>query len=97
MIGLVALVVFGPERLPGLARSAGFWVGRARRTVSDLKQEFKQELHNADIMAREEELQQTFDQRASEYLETETQVDRIAPSYRALSAHRREGHTDDKK
>jgi sec-independent protein translocase protein TatB len=30
-IGVIALVVIGPERLPGVARTAGLWVGKARR------------------------------------------------------------------
>lgn len=44
MIGLVALIVVGPERLPGLARTAGFWVGKAKRMVVDVKAEIDQEL-----------------------------------------------------
>lgn len=61
MVGVVSLIVFGPERLPGVVRTVGFWVGRARRTVNDLKSEFRQELHNADIMAREQALQEEFE------------------------------------
>jgi len=31
LIGIVALVVIGPERLPGVARTAGKYVGRLKR------------------------------------------------------------------
>jgi len=44
MIMVIALIVVGPERLPGLARTAGFWVGKAKRFVSDVKSEIDQEL-----------------------------------------------------
>lgn len=44
VIGVVALLVVGPERLPGIARSAGKWMGRARRMVGNLKAEVDREL-----------------------------------------------------
>lgn len=55
---LLALVVFGPERLPGLARSAGRWLGRTRRFSSDLRRQVEkelaeEELRKAVVMARE--------------------------------------------
>jgi sec-independent protein translocase protein TatB len=45
LIAVVALIVFGPERLPGAARSAGLWIGRARRFTTTIKQEIDRELH----------------------------------------------------
>ena len=39
IIGGIALVVIGPERLPGLARTLGTLLGRARRYVADVKEE----------------------------------------------------------
>ena len=53
MIGLVSLLVIGPERLPKVARLAGFWIGKTRSMVASVKAEFKQEL-------RAEELRQMF-------------------------------------
>ncbi|RTL05758.1 MAG: twin-arginine translocase subunit TatB [Lysobacterales bacterium] len=44
LIGVVALVVIGPERLPGVARTAGRWVGRARQIVSTVRSEVEREL-----------------------------------------------------
>ena len=44
LILMIALVVVGPERLPGLAKTAGLWVGKAKRMVSDIKSEIDQEL-----------------------------------------------------
>lgn len=39
IIGAIALLVIGPEKLPGLARTAGALLGRARRYVADVKDE----------------------------------------------------------
>lgn len=39
ILGAIALVVIGPERLPGLARTIGTLVGRARSYVADVKAE----------------------------------------------------------
>ncbi|RKT44383.1 Sec-independent protein translocase protein TatB [Thiocapsa rosea] len=44
VIGVVALVVIGPERLPRVARIAGLWLGRARRTLASVQDEIRREL-----------------------------------------------------
>ena len=64
LVGLVALVVLGPERLPGAARTAGLWIGRLKRSFNAIKQEVEREigadeirrqLHNEHILSMEEE------------------------------------------
>lgn len=49
MVGVVALIVVGPEQLPGLARKAGFWLGKARRMIAEMKAEVDRELHLEEI------------------------------------------------
>jgi sec-independent protein translocase protein TatB len=44
IIAVVALLVIGPERLPRVARTAGMWLGRARRFVSSVKADIDREL-----------------------------------------------------
>jgi sec-independent protein translocase protein TatB len=44
LIFLLALVVFGPERLPGLARSVGLWVGKARAVMRNFSEQIEREL-----------------------------------------------------
>jgi sec-independent protein translocase protein TatB len=44
LIGVVALVVLGPERLPGVARTAGALFGRAQRYINDVKSEVVREM-----------------------------------------------------
>jgi sec-independent protein translocase protein TatB len=64
LVGLVALLVLGPERLPGAARTAGLWIGRLKRSFNAIKQEVEREigadeirrqLHNEHILALEQE------------------------------------------
>lgn len=52
LVGLVALLVLGPERLPGAARTAGLWVGRLKRSFNAIKQEVEREL-GADEIRRQ--------------------------------------------
>jgi sec-independent protein translocase protein TatB len=44
IIGVVALIVIGPERLPSVARTAGLWFGRMRRFVSTVKADIDKQL-----------------------------------------------------
>ena len=44
LIGVVALLVVGPERLPKLARTAGMWLGRGRRFLNSVKQDIDREI-----------------------------------------------------
>ena len=43
VIGVIALVVLGPERLPVVARTAGEWVGKAQRFVAQVKSDIDRE------------------------------------------------------
>ncbi|HRF88430.1 MAG TPA: Sec-independent protein translocase protein TatB [Pseudomonadales bacterium] len=49
LTALVALVVFGPERLPQAARTAGLWIGRFKRVLADTRREVERELGAEDI------------------------------------------------
>ncbi len=44
IIGVVALVVIGPERLPRVARTLGHLIGRAQRYVGDVKSDIQREM-----------------------------------------------------
>ncbi|MCP5162573.1 MAG: twin-arginine translocase subunit TatB [Hahellaceae bacterium] len=44
VVGVLALIVLGPERLPHAARTAGRWVGKAKRMVSQVTQEVDRQL-----------------------------------------------------
>ncbi|MDD9856023.1 MAG: Sec-independent protein translocase protein TatB [Gammaproteobacteria bacterium] len=49
LIGVVALLIVGPERLPGVVRTAGRWAGQARRMVRDAKADLEREMKAHDL------------------------------------------------
>jgi len=49
VIGIVALLVIGPDKLPGVARTAGKWVGRTRRFVSQVKNDIDREINQDEL------------------------------------------------
>ncbi len=49
IIMIVALVVIGPDKLPGIARSAGKWVGKARYFIANVKQDVQKEMRAEEI------------------------------------------------
>lgn len=61
VIGTVALVVLGPEKLPKVAKAAGLMLGRAQRMASDFRAELENGLQNPELselgkqVAKEEE------------------------------------------
>lgn len=52
LLAIVALVVLGPEKLPHAARMAGAWIGRIRRTVSNMQAEIEREVSAQEFKAR---------------------------------------------
>ena len=62
LILVLALVIIGPERLPGAARQAGYFVRKARRYIEGVRSEveseldigeFKRMLHNQEVQINE--------------------------------------------
>ncbi|MEJ2106957.1 MAG: Sec-independent protein translocase protein TatB [Acidiferrobacteraceae bacterium] len=49
LIGLLALIVLGPKRLPEAARTAGLWVGRLRAFISNVRDDLDRELQGGDL------------------------------------------------
>lgn len=49
VIGIVALIVLGPERLPKVARTAGHLLGRLQRYVSDVKADINREIQLEEL------------------------------------------------
>ena len=49
VIGVLALVIVGPERLPGIARKAGKWIAKARALVNTTKTDIERELRTDEM------------------------------------------------
>lgn len=52
LLGVVALVVLGPEKLPHAARMAGAWLGKIKRAVVDIQAEIEKEVSAAELKQR---------------------------------------------
>lgn len=55
IIALLALLVLGPERLPGIVKTAGNWAGRARFMARSLRMQVEQEMAREVVAKREAE------------------------------------------
>lgn len=61
LIGIVALLVLGPERLPKAARTAGMWIGKIKRTVSGMQREISAQLEAEELRQKLNEQQKKLD------------------------------------
>jgi len=91
VIGIVALIVLGPERLPKVARTAGHLFGRLQRYVSEVKAQVKQEMEAEEFTHIKSQFQEVKDAASGmeqsirgHVSEAQTQVmgaiDSVAPS-----------------
>jgi len=86
LIFIIALLVLGPERLPGAVRTTGLWIGRFRRSFYKVKNEIERELnadeirrqlHNETVMAEIEDAKSNIEGMAKD---TEKSVNNIVNS-----------------
>jgi sec-independent protein translocase protein TatB len=61
LVGLVSLLVIGPEKLPKVARVVGFWLGKMQHMASSVKEELKDELQEEELRQLIREQQETID------------------------------------
>ena len=71
LILIVGLLVFGPEKLPEVVRTAGLWIGRLRRSFQQIRSdierevgvdELKRDFHNHSIMESLKDVQNDLQQ-----------------------------------
>src|SRR5438105_14659011 len=55
-IGIVALIVIGPQKLPGVARTLGHLVGRLQRYVADVKADINREMQLEELKKLQQEV-----------------------------------------
>lgn len=58
IIGVVALLVLGPERLPHAARTAGHLLGRLKRYVGDVKADISREMQLEELRKLQAQVEQ---------------------------------------
>ena len=75
LLSVIALLVIGPERLPGTIRTASLWLGRLRRSFQQIKMEvereinadeIRQQLHNESVMSSLEQTQQQVNEKVAD-------------------------------
>ena len=57
VIGVVALIVIGPQKLPGVARTVGHLMGRLERYVSDVKADINREIELEELRKMRDSMQ----------------------------------------
>ena len=58
LIGVVALIVIGPERLPKVARTAGLLLGRLQRYLGEVKADINREMQLDELRKMQEQVEQ---------------------------------------
>lgn len=80
VIGVVVLLVLGPERLPEVARTMGLWLGKIKRTVQSVKDDIKNELElesikkNLNEQINDNDIKQFADEASSDIKTFEKQI-----------------------
>ena len=68
VVGIVGLIVIGPERLPGTVRTCALWIGRIKRSLLETRRELekqigadeiRRELHNEQVLYNLEKMKDT--------------------------------------
>lgn len=49
VVGVIALLVVGPDRLPALAGQVGKWVGKAKRMIAGVRSDIESEIKAAEL------------------------------------------------
>jgi len=82
VIGVVALIVIGPEKLPRLARTLGHLAGKLQRYVSDVKADINREIELEDLKKMRDSMQQAASDFqgsvSSEVSQTEAELNKTA-------------------
>ncbi|TQV88973.1 Sec-independent protein translocase protein TatB [Aliikangiella coralliicola] len=87
IIGVIALIVLGPERLPKAARTVGLWVGKAKQSFNSIKQEIDRELKVQELQQQLEEQKAKLEEQVElkslkeELSETQNTINNISDNF----------------
>lgn len=90
IIGIIALVVIGPERLPSVARTVGGWIGKARAFVDNTKRDIEREFNAT-------EMRELLDNQKKEIDELRNIVDDTKDSFKKQASEVTKSFTDSAK
>lgn len=74
VIGVIALIIIGPERLPKVARTVGHLLGRAQRYVNDVKSDIKREVELDELRKFKSEMDDAASSVTSSLRDTENSI-----------------------
>ena len=82
IICVVALLVLGPDKLPGAIKTLGLWIGRLRRSFNNIKREIEQEVGADEIrrQLRNEAIMEKFNSTKSQVTQSIDSVKKEAES-----------------
>lgn len=75
VIGVVALIVIGPERLPKVARTAGHLFGRMQRYVSTVKSDISREIELEELRKAGQSFRESVESMSSSVQQEATRID----------------------
>lgn len=87
LVGLIALLVFGPERLPKVAREAALWLKKVRAMASSVKYEIDREMQLQDMKEAMDKQKREMER----MLMLERQSERTGAKAESVSVQPREG------
>ncbi len=72
VIGVVGLLILGPDKLPGALRTMALWIGRFRRSFDDIKRDIEKEIGADDIrrQLRNEAIMEKFNEGKKQITDT---------------------------
>ena len=76
LIGVVALVVIGPEKLPRVARMAGTLFGRAQRYINQVKSEVSREIELDELRKMQKDVEEAATSAGQAVNDTVSELDR---------------------
>ena len=92
IIGVVGLLVLGPERLPRAARTTGLWIGKIKRTVSGMQRDISAQLEAEELRQKLNEQQKKLDASLNK---AKQDVERYAEPDRVDAGHASPGNAHD--
>ena len=84
VIGVVALIVIGPERLPKVAKTVGHLLGRAQRYVNDVKGDIRREIELDELRKFKSEMDEAAQSVQASLRETEDVMTRQGEQLREV-------------